>query len=199
MHVPDVRTWTSLGDHYSVYRVIGLTINNADLTYTEYSHSVPDSMLTSSHGSLHVIFTTVPWGKYYSTHPIIQINRLYYSFPFMFPCSFPPSSSFRIIFSSPSPARLPARPPPALFPSLIYPSLEAPHQSLLIPFVLSSSCKKCIIFSFTSLVTCFPTSIHTSSYPYAQLLTGCVIISQLCWDRRTVMNYLNYKLHSETH
>lgn len=57
-------------------------------------------MLTTSQGSLHLIFTTVPWGKYYSICPILQMSRLglFFSIYVLF-VSFSPSSSFQILSS----------------------------------------------------------------------------------------------------
>lgn len=83
-HVPEIRTWTSLGDYYSAYRIIGLTTNNTDLTYIKYLHSVPDLMLTTSHRSLHLIFTIILWGKYYSICLILKMSELELFFPIYF-------------------------------------------------------------------------------------------------------------------
>lgn len=86
-------------------RIIGLTSNNTDLTYTEYSYSVPDPMLTTSHGSLHLTFKTFLWGKYYSICPILHMGRLGLFFPIYSLIS--PFSSFQMLSiiwdSSPKP------------------------------------------------------------------------------------------------
>ena len=135
-------------------------------------------MLTMSQESLHLIFITVPWGKYCSICPTLQMSKLGLFFP---------------IYISTHFSHLPL--------CKSYPSFEVPSKCHIIPYVLPSFSEVCVIL-LSSSTFCHPCLYFTLNLPPGEslLLSGMYCLSQLWWDRRKVANHLDYKLlHSKTH
>ena len=135
-------------------------------------------MLTRSQESLHLIFITVPWGKYCSICPALQMSKLGLFFPIYISAHF---------------SHLPL--------CKSYPSFVVPRKSHIIPYVLSSFSEACVIL-LSSSTLCHPYLHSSLNLPPGESLlpSRMYCISQLWWERRKVANHLDYKfLYSKTH